>query len=350
MLAGFLFAVMTASGINNPLATRTYPVTYQMLEMAGAGFFIFAVAIIIFYSGELVWRERDAQLNQVIDAFPLQRWVLFSSKLLALMLVQVVVVLLILASGLVGADRPGLLSLRVQPLLPRAVSQPPDLALDSVRAGDVRADHRQQQVSRPLRDGAVHRGDDRAAAGGISGLSLPLRPDAAGHLFRHQRLWPVPAAAHLVPAVLGRRGDPAGDRHQPALGARHGEQLARAHEPGRSPLLARLDGWRQSVPGADARRRRLHLLQHPRAESLSHHLQDRRSARAIREEVPAVLVAMPQPRITDVNIQVDIYPERTLGLRCAAPCGWRTKPPRRHRPRRRHDLAGGPDTAARCRT
>ncbi len=53
-----------------------------MLQDAGAGFAIFALAIIIFYSGELVWRERDAQLNQVMDAFPLQRWVLFSSKLL----------------------------------------------------------------------------------------------------------------------------------------------------------------------------------------------------------------------------------------------------------------------------
>ena len=83
------------------LPTATYPVTYLMLQMAGAGFVIFALAIIIFYSGELVWRERDAQLNQVIDAFPLQRWVLFSSKLFALMLVQVLVVLLILAAGLV---------------------------------------------------------------------------------------------------------------------------------------------------------------------------------------------------------------------------------------------------------
>ena len=44
--------------------------------------------------------ERDAQLNQVIDAFPLQRWVLFCSKLFALMLVQVVIVLLIMAAGL----------------------------------------------------------------------------------------------------------------------------------------------------------------------------------------------------------------------------------------------------------
>ena len=101
MLAGFLFSILSAAGINNPLANRTWPVTNQMLLLASAGFGIFALAIIIFYSGELVWRERDAQLNQVIDAFPLQRWVLFCSKLFALMLVQVLVVLLILASGVV---------------------------------------------------------------------------------------------------------------------------------------------------------------------------------------------------------------------------------------------------------
>ncbi|HEY1656761.1 MAG TPA: M1 family aminopeptidase [Candidatus Sulfotelmatobacter sp.] len=100
MLAGYLFAVVAASGILSPRAARTYPVTHVMVLMAGGGFLIFAIAIIIFYSGEMVWRERDAQLNQVIDAFPLQRWVLFCSKLFALMLVQVLVVLSIMLAGL----------------------------------------------------------------------------------------------------------------------------------------------------------------------------------------------------------------------------------------------------------
>src|SRR5271165_1282188 len=100
MLGGFLLAVVAASGITDPLANRTWPLTHLMVLLAGAGFNIFALAIIIFYSGELVWRERDAQLNQVIDAFPLQRWVLFCAKLFALMLVQVIVVLLIMAAGL----------------------------------------------------------------------------------------------------------------------------------------------------------------------------------------------------------------------------------------------------------
>ncbi len=101
MLAGFLFSLLSAAGINDPQASRTWPVTNQMLLMASGGFAIFAFAIIIFYSGELVWRERDAELNQVMDALPMQRWVLFCSKLFALMLVQVIVVLLIMASGLV---------------------------------------------------------------------------------------------------------------------------------------------------------------------------------------------------------------------------------------------------------
>ena len=100
MLAGGMFAGFVSNGINNPLATETYPVTYQMLQLATGGFFVFTLAIITFYSGELVWRERDAGLNQIVDALPVQRWVLFAAKLAALMLVQVVVVLVIMTAGL----------------------------------------------------------------------------------------------------------------------------------------------------------------------------------------------------------------------------------------------------------
>ncbi|HTZ97583.1 MAG TPA: M1 family aminopeptidase [Terriglobales bacterium] len=100
LLAGGLFAMFTANSITNPFATRTYPVTYQMLEQASAGFFIFALAIITFYAGELVWRERDAGLNQIVDALPVQRWVLFASKLVALMLIQVIILFVTMASGI----------------------------------------------------------------------------------------------------------------------------------------------------------------------------------------------------------------------------------------------------------
>jgi ABC-2 type transport system permease protein len=100
MLAGGLFSIFVANGINNPFSTHVYPLTYQMLELATGGFFVFALAIITFYSGELVWREREAGVSQIVDALPVQRWVLFASKLCTLLLIQVLIVLVTLAAGL----------------------------------------------------------------------------------------------------------------------------------------------------------------------------------------------------------------------------------------------------------
>lgn len=99
-LAGAIFSFIAASGLLNPGAVPRYPVTYLMTEQGAGGFTVFALAIITFYAGELVWRERDAGMAQISDATPAPRWVMFSSKLGALMLVQVVLMLLVMAVGL----------------------------------------------------------------------------------------------------------------------------------------------------------------------------------------------------------------------------------------------------------
>jgi len=101
LLAGALFAILSAIGATSPLSTPVYPVTWRMIDLGGGGFSIFILAIVTFYSGELVWRERDARLNQIMDALPVRRWVLFASKLFALMLVQILLVLVVMLCGLV---------------------------------------------------------------------------------------------------------------------------------------------------------------------------------------------------------------------------------------------------------
>jgi ABC-2 type transport system permease protein len=100
VLAGALMSIFFDYDINSPFSTPVYPVTWRMLELGGGGFTLFILAIITFYSGELVWRERDALLNQIVDALPVKRWVLFCSKLFALMLVQVVLVLMVMVCGI----------------------------------------------------------------------------------------------------------------------------------------------------------------------------------------------------------------------------------------------------------
>ncbi|MGA8807063.1 MAG: hypothetical protein WB973_04235, partial [Thermoanaerobaculia bacterium] len=64
--------------------TRFYPVTYEMLEVIDGNFFLFAVIIAAFYAGEIVWRERMLKLNEVTDTMPSPTWAIWAGKLTAL--------------------------------------------------------------------------------------------------------------------------------------------------------------------------------------------------------------------------------------------------------------------------
>ena len=63
--------------------------------------------LIVFYAGELVWRERDAGLSEIADATPVREWVLFLGKFLGLTLVLVVWMALLTTAGVLGQMRMG---------------------------------------------------------------------------------------------------------------------------------------------------------------------------------------------------------------------------------------------------
>ncbi|MFD1468703.1 M1 family aminopeptidase [Hymenobacter caeli] len=98
--AGVILLLATSSQVGKSFDTTTYPVTYEVIEAITGTFFLFFLAIIIFYSGELVWRERQAGVAQITDAVPVPSWVPFLSKLAALGLVQVVLLAVVMACGL----------------------------------------------------------------------------------------------------------------------------------------------------------------------------------------------------------------------------------------------------------
>jgi len=47
---------------------KSYPVTYKMIDAITGSVILFIIIIIVFYSGELVWRDRDTKINEVIDS------------------------------------------------------------------------------------------------------------------------------------------------------------------------------------------------------------------------------------------------------------------------------------------
>ncbi len=56
--------------------------------------------LIVFYAGELIWREREAGLSEIAGAVPVPEWVLFLGKFLGLGLILVVWLSLLMATGM----------------------------------------------------------------------------------------------------------------------------------------------------------------------------------------------------------------------------------------------------------
>jgi hypothetical protein len=100
MLCGIGFVVLASTQIGKLFGTTTYPVTYEVLEIVHGSFSLFILIIVTFFSGELIWRERDARLDQIVDAMPVPSWVMFVGKLGALLGLQVVLITLVGVCGI----------------------------------------------------------------------------------------------------------------------------------------------------------------------------------------------------------------------------------------------------------
>ena len=81
--------------------TLTYPVTAQVLETTKNSLYLFSIVIILFCSGELVWRERKRRVEEIYDVLPIPEWVPFMGKLGAIFYVQVLIVSLVWVSGMI---------------------------------------------------------------------------------------------------------------------------------------------------------------------------------------------------------------------------------------------------------
>jgi hypothetical protein len=86
-VAGLSFVLILIGVSKQIFGTATLPVTYQVLELARGGFRLFALITLTFYAGEIAWKERDARLADIVAATRVPSWVTFGAKFLALLLV-----------------------------------------------------------------------------------------------------------------------------------------------------------------------------------------------------------------------------------------------------------------------
>ena len=99
VLAGIAIMLTNAQHWGKIYGIFTLPTTYSMLELIG-GFNLFFIIIIVMYTGELIWKERDVKMNLIYDALPYPNFVTLAGKFLAMVYTFIVLLLVLMLTGM----------------------------------------------------------------------------------------------------------------------------------------------------------------------------------------------------------------------------------------------------------
>ena len=98
-LAGFLF--LNQQGIGMMYGVKTLPVTQQVVSVLGSTLSLFMLIIITFYSGQIIWREREIKVDQIMDSLPVNSFVPILSKLITLIIMPAIMLFILIIVGIV---------------------------------------------------------------------------------------------------------------------------------------------------------------------------------------------------------------------------------------------------------
>jgi ABC-2 type transport system permease protein len=101
VLLGFAF-INTVIGLwlaGDDSVTVIYPVTRVMIQTLAAQFTTIPLFVAAFYAGELVWRDRERRVHEIVDATPSPDWAFLMPKILAVSVILLAMGLMCIAAA-----------------------------------------------------------------------------------------------------------------------------------------------------------------------------------------------------------------------------------------------------------
>jgi ABC-2 type transport system permease protein len=316
-LASVLALFASSLSLGAIYGTNTYPVTYQVLELIGETFPLFMLIVTTFYAGELIWREREARVDQMLDALPVPSWLPLLAKTLSLIGLQAVMLCIAMICGMLIQLFKGYFALEPALYLQTLfLIKLPQYALVAVLAIALQVLINQKYLAY-FAMGLYYAA---TVAFGSVGLDHPMilygaSPDfkysamnGFGHFLARERWFELYwGGAALMLMVLSLVFWPRG--YNPEFASRL--QLARRNLS--LPVLVTFAIGLAIFTGTGGL---LYYNLHVANDFQTAYQKDQ--ARAEYELRYKKFAALPQPRITDVKLQVDIVPEqRSLRVRGA---------------------------------
>ncbi|MFL1895275.1 M1 family aminopeptidase [Aquimarina sp. 2-A2] len=101
VICGMIIILINSVNLGTVYGVDSYPATYFIVEELKETSIYFFIIILVFYSGELVWKERSAQLALIYDATPMSSFIKLLGKYIGLNLVYLVLMLALISSGII---------------------------------------------------------------------------------------------------------------------------------------------------------------------------------------------------------------------------------------------------------
>ncbi len=102
VLIGLINLVASLTSFTGNYGASKYPVTYDVIDNIRGAFYLFLIGLITFYTGVLVWKERDAKISEIQDASSARSGMLFSSKVIAMLFSVFLVLISTIMVGMIA--------------------------------------------------------------------------------------------------------------------------------------------------------------------------------------------------------------------------------------------------------
>ncbi|MDD7914030.1 ABC transporter permease/M1 family aminopeptidase [Polaribacter ponticola] len=101
VICGMIIILINSVNLGTVYDVDSFPATYFIVEELKETSMFFFIAILVFYSGELVWKERGAKLDLIYDATPMSSFIKLVGKYIGLNLIYTVLMLALIISGVI---------------------------------------------------------------------------------------------------------------------------------------------------------------------------------------------------------------------------------------------------------
>ena len=100
VICAMIIILINSVSLGTVYGVDSYPTTYLIVEELREMSLYFFFIILIFYSGEIIWKERSVKLNLIYDSSPMSDFINLAGKYLGLILIYVILIVSLIISGI----------------------------------------------------------------------------------------------------------------------------------------------------------------------------------------------------------------------------------------------------------